>query len=140
MRISQKNVYSKRSEDHQHTPPPRTQKADCRLRKSSRILKRKRFREIATARNRYFGKILTIDHCPSTEPRLGITVVRQFGSAVKRNRFKRLVREAFRLNLSTLAPLEMVVMPKRGVTNFSLSEITEELLEYVAQSKATTGR
>ncbi|MBS0628626.1 MAG: ribonuclease P protein component [Verrucomicrobia bacterium] len=110
--------------------------------KSSRILKRQRFKEIGSARNRYFGKILTIDFCPSARAKLGITVVRQFGCAVIRNRFKRLVREAFRLNLSCLEPLEMVVMPKKGVSNYSLEQITQDLmgLQHDAQSRPKASR
>ncbi len=140
MRISQKNGNGRRPESAQCTTSPRPQAADSRLRlrKSSRILKRQRFKEIACARNRYFGKILTIDYCHGAKTKLGITVVRQFGCSVLRNRFKRLVREAFRLNLACLAPIEMVVMPKKGVSEYSLDQITQDLLElqHVAQSRA----
>lgn len=110
--------------------------------KSSRILKRQHFKEIGSARNRYYGKFLVIDCRPSNEAKIGITVVRQFGNAVERNRFKRLVREAFRHNRAELAPLEMIVMPQKGIEGYSLDLITKDLLEvtHVAQSRAESRR
>lgn len=39
-----------------------------------------------------------VAHSSYSQSRLGITVTKKFGNAVKRNRFKRLVREVYRKN------------------------------------------
>ena len=49
--------------------------------------------------------------------RLGLSVSRRVGCAVVRNRWKRLIREAFRLQRKELPlGLDLVVRPRRGAT------------------------
>jgi ribonuclease P protein component len=46
----------------------------------------------------------------AAHPRLGLAIAtRTFGSAVERNRIKRIARESFRLNQHTLPPLDITV-------------------------------
>lgn len=59
--------------------------------------------------------------------RLGIASPRGMGGAVTRNRFRRLVREAFRALRPGLGPVDMLVSPRRGLGVPTLAGITEDL-------------
>jgi ribonuclease P protein component len=62
--------------------------------------------------------------------RLGITVTKKTGNAVKRNRIKRLIREFFRLNKSLFpAGYDVIVMAKRNMSPLKYQEACRELTE-----------
>ncbi len=69
--------------------------------------------------------------------RLGVTVTRKVGKAVKRNRIKRLVREAFRRERHALpAGLDMVWVAKRDAVDSSLEAVVLDM-RALAQRLAT---
>ncbi len=82
-----------------------------------------RIRKTAEFRVVYGRKARASDHClliyacenGLDHPRLGLSVSRKVGNAVVRNRWKRLIREAFRLNLARLPQgIDLVVIPKQS--------------------------
>lgn len=62
-------------------------------------------------------------------PRLGITVTRKHGSAVRRNRAKRMLREVFRRNRHRLSlALDVVVNARSGIQDRTYQELEAEFL------------
>jgi ribonuclease P protein component len=73
--------------------------------KADRVLKRHEFIALAKNGRRIQNEYFIAVFCPGRHgcSRLGITVTKKVGKAVKRNRIKRIVREFFRLNRQFLS-------------------------------------
>jgi ribonuclease P protein component len=73
---------------------------DERFRRRERLTLDRDFREVFARRRSAAGPTLVVYAMPNGRDynRLGLVVSRQLGSAVERSRFKRLVRESFRLS------------------------------------------
>lgn len=83
--------------------------------KSARLLCSAQYKYLNRQGLRLFGEQIAINirQGNSLQPRLGITVSRKYGKAHDRNRFKRVVREAFRELLAELpSDLELNVSPR----------------------------
>ena len=65
--------------------------------------------------------------------RLGVTVPRGYGGAVRRNRFRRLAREAFRGLAAGLGPMDLLLSPRRGLTAPTLAGLKSDL-EHAARA------
>ena len=64
----------------------------------------------------------------SAGPRIGFTVSRALGGSVDRNRIRRRVREAVRMNLATLGRVvDVVINPKRSVMKAEFPALVAEV-------------
>jgi ribonuclease P protein component len=85
----------------------------------------------------FSGQWIIVDYRRSSNPktRLGITVTKRYGQAHERNRFKRLVRESFRLSYQQLpAGYDMVVKPRSAAKRAMMQDIKSEIMRALPQS------
>lgn len=85
--------------------------------KEHRIRSRTDFRQVYAANVYAADDVLVVlgRRTGLAHARLGLAVSRRVGNAVVRNRWKRLIREAFRLQWAELPPgTDLVVRPRRG--------------------------
>ncbi len=74
----------------------------------------------------FFSLSVLANH--ETCPRLGLSIAtRTFGSAVARNRIKRLTRESFRLNQHTLPPVDVTVSARDAAGAADLKDLRASL-------------
>lgn len=91
--------------------------SSLRFPKSARLLKSAEFDRVMKRRQSAGDGLIVAYAAPNDleHSRLGLIVSRKVGNAVVRNRWKRLLREAFRLEQSDLPQgLDIVILPRRG--------------------------
>lgn len=92
-----------------------TPRGNLRFRPSDRLRMESDFKRVYQRRVRASDQTLLIYVCEngSNRTRLGLSVSRKVGGAVVRNRWRRLIREAFRHHRGSLpAGVDLVVIPK----------------------------
>jgi ribonuclease P protein component len=105
-----------------------------RFPKRARLLRAREFERVFAARSSAGDATLALYGAANDlgHPRLGLTVSRRVGSAVVRNRWKRLLREAFRLTQHRLPALDLVCVA-RSATPPELSRLVHIMPSLVAR-------
>ncbi len=147
-RFSRTNGDQERTRRDKTPPGERTQTIngspllDFRLLKENRLRKPGEFRRVYEHGKRFEGRFMTVFIVPSKTAfqRLGITASKKaVGNAVKRNRAKRLLREAFRLNKAELNELDIkfdwVLNARRSLLKVKLEKPLEEFRQIAAKVK-----
>lgn len=120
--------------------PPATQPASLRLRTQ------RDFRSVYGRGRRASGDWLTVVVWPRRAgevpaARIGVSVSKEHGGAVRRNKLKRLLREAFRLERHRMpADLDVVLIPKRRDDNVPLQPLREELVRLIERARRAKPR
>ena len=100
---------------------------------------RKQFSSLSS----YFVRLRAPEESATIEPgpRIGLTVGRVMGKAVVRNRIKRRMREALRLNLSALsADVDLVFHPKKTVATVEFPTLEKDVLKVLTAAQQLAGK
>jgi ribonuclease P protein component len=105
--------------------------------KAQRLRRRRDFDRLYKEGRVLQDEFFRIHYCSLKEPealgQLGLTVGKNLGGAVQRNRLKRILREAFRQNPELSRGLELVIQPKSKTATLENTVIREHFLFLLGQ-------
>jgi ribonuclease P protein component len=114
--------------------------APATLPSAARLKSQRDFRAVYQRGRRAAGQWLTVvvlrrradGDADAALPRLGVSVSKDHGGAVRRNKLKRLLREAFRLERRRLPRgLDVVLIPRQRDLRFPLAALRSEVVALV---------
>jgi len=118
--------------------------SSTRLWRQSRLRKHADFEKVYRSGRRIFSAHMTVFFLwRDAEPglaRVGFTVARAMGAAVERNRIRRRLREAVRLNLGAAGnDVDVVVHPKKSALAADFAELCQEVARAFAKIRLSAG-
>ena len=100
-----------------------------RRRKSTSLTASPEFERVYRNGSVYKGRLFSVHALPNTigEPRLGLSVSKKVGTAVKRNKVRRRLKEVFRSSAKGLPDnLDFVICARPAAAEASFEELNEE--------------
>ena len=104
------------------------------LRRSERVRRRPDFERAYATGTRIHGRYMMLFVAPNggVSSRLGVAATRKLGSAVERNRAKRLAREVYRRHKAA-AGLDIIIVPRREMLDASFANLEADYLAALAR-------
>lgn len=130
-----------------HPVPAGTVRTRYLLPRHARLIRQVDFRRVYGRGARAHGRVMVVvglqrdrrGSAPIVDHRLGLAVSKEHGGAVRRNKLKRILREAFRLERPGLpGSFDLVLIPRKRDGHLELTEARRELVALVR--KLATGR
>jgi ribonuclease P protein component len=103
------------------------------LSRRDRVRRRPEFERAYEVGRRLHGRFMMLFIAPNggSRSRLGVAATRKLGSAVERNRAKRLAREVFRRHKAP-AGLDVIIVPRREMLDASFASLEADYLAALA--------
>jgi ribonuclease P protein component len=126
--------------DDQH----RQARAGARFTRDHRLLKHADFERVYRQGRRHFAAHMTVffqTREGGNGPRVGFTVSRALGGSVERNRIRRRLREAVRLNMKDLhVSVDVVINPKKSAIDAEFTELGLEVAQAFQKIETSAAR
>ena len=100
-----------------------------------RLKKQTDFQKLFGRGKRVFSPSLTLLYRSSEKMSMGISVGKKHGKAVKRNRIKRLLREAFRAEMDGMNGVYSIILVPKVAENYSLKTYRDHIKWMIKKEK-----